>query len=45
MKAYCIWEAESPEAIIDQLGDMNNFSHTESEEMNDEIDFTAMQVK
>tara|TARA_B100000530_G_scaffold244477_1_gene159911 strand:- start:157 stop:441 length:285 start_codon:yes stop_codon:yes gene_type:complete len=42
MKAYCQWEAESPEAIIEQLGDMNNFFHTESEEMNDEIDFTSM---
>ena len=26
MKAYCQWEAESPEAIIEQLGDMNNFA-------------------
>jgi|TARA_B110000240_G_C13205382_1_gene328033 hypothetical protein len=42
MKAYCHWEAESPEAIIDQLGDMNNFFHTVSEEMNDEVDFTSM---
>ena len=42
MKAYCQWEADNPEAIIEQLGDMNNFFHTESEEMNDEIDFTSM---
>ena len=42
MKAFCLWEAESPDAIIDQLGDMNAFFDTECDEMNEEIDFTSM---
>ena len=44
MKAYCIWGAESPETIINQLGDMNNLFYTESEQLNVEIEFTTMQA-
>ena len=41
--AVCFWKAENAQAIIEQLGDMNNFFDTESHEMMEEyFDFSAM---
>jgi hypothetical protein len=42
MKMFCKWQAESPQAIIDQLGDMNNFFDTTSEECSQTMDFSKM---
>ena len=42
MKMFCKWQAESPQAIIDQLGDMNNFFETTSEECSQIMDFSKM---
>ncbi|MAH83596.1 MAG: hypothetical protein CBB68_04450 [Rhodospirillaceae bacterium TMED8] len=42
MEMVCWWKAESPDAIIDQLGDMNSFFTTESKELDQTIDFNAM---
>ena len=42
MKVFCKWQAESPQAIIDQLGDMNNFFDTVSEECSQTMDFAKM---
>ena len=42
MNMYCKWQAESPQAIIDQLGDMNNFFDTTSEECSQVMDFSKM---
>jgi hypothetical protein len=40
--AVCFWKAENPEAIIEQLGDMNNFFDTDSHEMMEEyFDFST----
>tara|TARA_B100002052_G_scaffold66624_1_gene59982 strand:- start:88 stop:372 length:285 start_codon:yes stop_codon:yes gene_type:complete len=42
MKVFCKWQAESPQAIIDQLGDMNNFFDTVSEECSQTMNFAEM---
>jgi len=39
MRMFCWWKAESGEAIIEQLGDMNNFFDTVCEEMESVADF------
>lgn len=42
-RAFCFWKADSHEAIIEQLGELNNFFDTETDEMLDEVlDFAAM---
>ena len=45
MKMFCKWQAESPQAIIDQLGDMNNFFETTSEECSQIMDFSKMSAE
>lgn len=41
--AFCFWKAESPDSIIEQLGDMNNFFDTSCHEMMDDyFDFSTM---
>ena len=41
--AVCFWKAEGPDAIIEQLGEMNNFFDTDCHEMMDEYsDFSTM---
>ena len=39
MRMFCWWRAESGDAIIEQLGDMNNFFDTVCEEMDSVADF------
>ena len=39
MRMFCWWKAESGDAIIEQLGDMNNFFDTICEEMDSVADF------
>ena len=38
MKMFCWWKATDSDAIIAQLGDLNNFFSTESYEMDEIID-------
>jgi hypothetical protein len=42
MVAYCHWKAVSHEAIIEQLGDMNNFFDTVSDEMTAVLNFEEL---
>ena len=39
MKVFCRWEAESKDAIIEQLGDMNSMFETDPEECGKIMDF------
>ena len=39
MKVFCRWEAESKDAIIEQLGDMNSMFTTDPEECGNIMDF------
>ena len=39
MKVFCRWEAESKEAIVEQLGDMNSMFETDPEECGNIMDF------
>ena len=39
MRMFCWWKAVNADAIIEQLGDMNNFFDTVSEEMDSVVDF------
>ena len=45
MNMYCKWQAESPQAIKDQMGDMNNFIDTTSEECSQVMDLSKMKIK
>ena len=38
----CWWKAESKDAIIEQIGEMNAFFDTESHELDNIIDFNSM---
>ena len=38
----CWWKAESKDAIIKQIGEMNAFFDTESYELDNIIDFNSM---
>lgn len=38
MKMFCWWEADTADAIIDKLGDMNALFNTECIEMNNVVD-------
>ncbi|MBH67273.1 MAG: hypothetical protein CMM58_02860 [Rhodospirillaceae bacterium] len=39
MRMFCWWKAVDADAIIEQLGDMNNFFDTVCEEMDSVVDF------
>ena len=42
MEMVCWWKAEGPDAIIEQIGDMNEFFSTECKELDHIMDFDAM---
>ena len=42
MVLACWWKAESEDAIIEQIGEMNAFFDTESHELDNIIDFNSM---
>ena len=42
MEMVCWWKAESPDAIIEQIGEMNAFFGTDCKELDQIMDFDAM---
>ena len=42
MVLACWWKAESKDAIIEQIGEMNTFFDTDAHELDNIIDFNSM---
>ena len=42
MEMVCWWKADSPDAIIEQIGAMNDFFATDCKELDHIMDFDAM---